>query len=111
MKKVVINGDYGGFSISLEAAKFMANRGNEQAKSEIDDYEKKKQNLDIGFYGFGYTYQRDDPDLVAAVETLGERASGSCASLMIVEIPDDVDWQIEEYDGMEWISERHRVWR
>ena len=27
-----------------------------------------------------------------------------------VEIPDDVEWQIEEYDGTEHISEKHRTW-
>ncbi len=25
-------------------------------------------------------------------------------------IPDDVKWQIEEYDGLEWIAEKHRTW-
>ena len=27
-----------------------------------------------------------------------------------VSIPDDVEWQIEEYDGMEWVAEAHRTW-
>jgi hypothetical protein len=27
-----------------------------------------------------------------------------------VDIPDDVKWQIEEYDGNEWIAESHRTW-
>lgn len=54
---------------------------------------------------------RDDPDLVATVETLGfEAASDRFAKLAIVEIPDDVQWQIEEYDGLEWIAEAHRTW-
>ena len=30
--------------------------------------------------------------------------------LKVVEIPDGVDWEIEEYDGEEWVSEKHRVW-
>lgn len=53
---------------------------------------------------------RADPDLVAVVEELGERANGLCAELSIVEIPDDVEWEIEEYDGNEWVSEKHRSW-
>lgn len=53
---------------------------------------------------------RDDPALIATVEALGEAASGRCASLKIIEIPDGVDWQVEEYDGREHIAERHRTW-
>lgn len=53
---------------------------------------------------------RDDPALVETVEALGQEAYGTCAELSIVEIPDDVEWQIEEYDGREWIAEKHRTW-
>jgi hypothetical protein len=31
--------------------------------------------------------------------------------LTIVDIPDDIEWQIEEYDGMEWVAEVHRIWQ
>lgn len=54
---------------------------------------------------------RSDPDLVAVVEALGKRANGSCADLAVVEIPDGVDYEIDEYDGNEHIAERHRTWR
>lgn len=54
--------------------------------------------------------KRDDPNLVKVVEELGEKADGRCAHLKIVEIPDGVDWIIEEYDGMEHIAEVHRTW-
>ena len=53
---------------------------------------------------------RDDPSLVAVVESLGEAANGACAKLEVTEIPADVDWVIEEYDGLEWIAERHQTW-
>lgn len=53
---------------------------------------------------------RDDPALVGTVEALGKLANGSYAELSVVEIPDDVEWQIEEYDGREWIAEKHRTW-
>lgn len=53
---------------------------------------------------------RDDPDLVAVVEELGEKASGRCASLQVVVIPADVKWRVEEYDGNEHIAEEHRTW-
>ena len=41
---------------------------------------------------------------------MGEHSWGPHAELLVVEIPDDVEWYIEEYDGREWIAERHRVW-
>ena len=53
---------------------------------------------------------RDDPYLVAVVEELGERANGRHASLKIVEIPADVNWEIDEYDGNETVAEKHRTW-
>ena len=53
---------------------------------------------------------RDDPTLIQVVEQLGDAANGSHAELRIVEIPDGVNWYIEEYDGLEHVAERHRIW-
>lgn len=53
---------------------------------------------------------RDDADLIAVVETLGADADGRHASLKVVEIPDDAQWEIAEYDGLEWVAEKHRTW-
>ena len=55
--------------------------------------------------------ERNDPVLVQVVEELGEKSSGRHAELKVVEIPDDVKWKIEEYDGVEWVAEQHRTWR
>jgi hypothetical protein len=41
---------------------------------------------------------------------LGTQANAPVAKLKIVEIPASVEWQIEEYDGKEWVAERHRTW-
>lgn len=54
--------------------------------------------------------ERNDPLLVKVVEELGEKANGACAELEVIEIPDDVKWHIEEYDGREHIAEDHRTW-
>lgn len=54
--------------------------------------------------------ERHDPDLVAAVLALGKKSYGQFAKLVVVEVPDDVEYTIEEYDGQEWIAERHRTW-
>ena len=53
---------------------------------------------------------RADLDLVYVVEKLGVKANGSHANLKVVEIPDGVDWEIDEYDGQESIHEKHRSW-
>lgn len=53
---------------------------------------------------------RTDPALVDTVRELGDEANGTYSDLVIVEIPDDVKWHIEDYDGMESIHEDHRVW-
>jgi hypothetical protein len=58
----------------------------------------------------GRDIKRDDPVLVQIVEELGNEASGRCAKLKIVEIPDDINWVIEEYDGSETIAEEHQTW-
>lgn len=90
MTKIVINTCYGGFGLSKQAqVAYEARTGH-----EFDNY----------------THQRDDPNLVAVVEQLGLAAGDRCSELKIVEIPDDVRWQIEEYDGSEWIAEQHRTW-
>lgn len=55
---------------------------------------------------FDYYYiERDDPDLIAVVEELGEVADGFCSKLKIVEIPNGTDWAISDYDGMESVRE------
>ncbi len=54
---------------------------------------------------------RTDNDLINLLEEKGSKyVSGPCSSLKIVEIHDDVEWEVEEYDGSEWISEKHRTW-
>lgn len=86
MKKIVINNCYGGFSLSDEAC------------AELD---QKFGGRDI---------ERDDPRLISLLEEKGsDYVSGCYASLKIVEIPDDVEWEIDEYDGLENVYEAHRV--
>jgi hypothetical protein len=58
--------------------------------------------------------ERNDPKLIQVIEELGAGhrtgASGPCADLRIVEIPDGTDYEIQEYDGLEHVAERHRTW-
>jgi len=54
--------------------------------------------------------ERHDPALVQVVEEMGSEADGVAAELAVVEIPDDVKWYIDEYDGREHVAEEHRTW-
>jgi hypothetical protein len=101
--KVVINRCYGGFGISKKACEFMAARGNIQAIEELASEH---------YYGDFCSDDRTNVDLVAAVEFLGsEVASWGPAELGVVEIPDDVEWEIVEHGGKEHVAETHKTWR
>lgn len=139
MRKLVVNKCYGGFGLSDAAMHRYAQRKEmklypeecrfglvtywtvpaekragilsteEFAKAPLEDRRKSnEQHSSMSIYD--KDIPRDDSDLVSVVEEMGEEASGPFAALEITEIPDDVDWVVEEYDGMEWISEAHRTW-
>ena len=57
-----------------------------------------------------WNIDRTSPALVGVVEDLGYGANGQNACLHIVEIPDGVEYTIEEYEGKEHIAEKHRTW-
>ena len=44
------------------------------------------------------------------VEELGEKANGRFADLQVVEIPDGMIYDIDNYDGIEKLHESVRVW-
>lgn len=71
---------------------------------------KLNYNYVVYYSSCGDTEFRADADLVQVVEELGSEANGQCANLRIVEIPDDIDWDINDYDGMESVEEKHRRW-
>ena len=112
--KIVINKCYGGFGLSEEAVLLYAKKKGlnlivERDKGlKINHYylnEKKDGN-----YFCERNIQRNDPVLIEVINELGEKADGTYSQLKIVEIPDDVEWIIEEYDGKEWVAEDHRRW-
>ena len=90
--------------------------GSELAKKEPDfgepwgDGSGVREKFSDRYESFCSDIKRDDPLLIKVVEEMGEKASGSCAKLKIVEIPADVEWGIHEYDGSEHVEERHRTW-
>lgn len=51
----------------------------------------------------GRSIDRTDPKLIQVIEELGKRANGAFSELKIVKIPNGVDYEIDEYDGLESI--------
>jgi len=87
--KVLINVKYGGFGLSDAVY--------EKLGPEYKDHD---------FYT-----DRANPRLIEVVEELGLEASADeISKLRIVEIPDDVEWEINGHAGSEWITEKHRTW-
>ena len=109
--KVVINKCFGGFSLSDKAIDRLKELAIEQGDKElIKMINKDKREDDTGKYWGLFSIRRDHPLLIKVVEELGEEANGRFAELRVVNIPDDIEWEIEEYDGVEWVSEKHRTW-
>ena len=86
--KVVINCCYGGFSLSPAGEEYFEALGGDDV----------------------YATSRTDSALIRTVEELGEESWGRNSRLKIVDIPDDILWEIEEYDGIERVVEAHRTW-
>ena len=137
--KIAINKCYGGFSLSDKAIEMIMKRKGlkcyryKQTKFHhsdgIDEYTRIDDNEPSSFVSYSTTdlgktignipyenywyyrnLERTDKDLISVIEKLGDEASGEYGSVTVVEIPDDVDWEIDDYDGIETIHEKHRVW-
>ena len=89
--KVIINSCYGGFGLSDQAMQMLKDR--------------KGNTVDL----FYFDENRDDSDLVEVVERLGYEANDDFSKLKVVEIPDGIEYSIEEYDGLEHVAEAHRT--
>lgn len=95
MRQVVINSAYGGFALSPKAL----------AEYRVLAEMPMSEPLHDG------DIRRDDIFLVQVVEALKDEANGKWCQLKIVEIPSHIEWSIQEYDGAEWVAEKHRTWR
>jgi len=89
--KIAINVCYGGFGLSKQARARYA----ELADKQLDEWQ---------------TFNRDDPYLIQTIEELGLKCNTRYSEIKIVEIPDNVEWEIMEDDGTEYIAEKHRQW-
>ena len=130
--KVIKNDCYGGFSLSYKAVMryaelkgktlypFIDDRGTDLTKVISWDGVTKPM-LGLIYYCTKKRYSdkhafnprninRTDKYLVQVVEELGKEANGKRAELIVVKIPNNVEWEIDNYDGMETLHEEHRTW-
>lgn len=101
--KIVLNTCFGGFGLSEEGM----NRFNElSGLNLVKDNDPMYPNstfwkIKDGNNFFDFNIERNDPNLIKVVEELGENSFGAWAQLEVVEIPDDIPWEIDSYDGSE----------
>jgi hypothetical protein len=119
--KIVINTSHGGFGLSKQALEELIKHGvpvHKNTPDNVDEFyisDLSKSSHDITtLKGHSYYINADKHRthflLVQVVESLGVHANGRFANLKVIDIPSDVEYTIEEYDGMESIHEKHRTW-
>ena len=115
--KVVINRCFGGFSLSDKAIDSLKELATEKGDKELlklierdERSEEDKKLFAGGKYQGLHEIDRTHPLLIKVVEELGEEANTHVSNLQIVEIPNDVEWEISKYDGVESVEEKHRSW-
>lgn len=117
--KVAINKCYGGFVLSNAAHERLIALGVPHY-AKWDEIPKNEEPYVVDYNGFGedkyasnfrdYT-KRNHPLLIQAIEELGEdKSSGMFGEIRVIEIPDDIEFEIDDYDGIESIHEKHRSW-
>lgn len=123
MPKIVVNDCFGGFGLSNDAIKRYAELkgielvwvprtqyGKESWEYHYEHWERADIDDEDDRYFSYYDIPRDDPALVQTVEEMGDAANGNSAELRIADVPDGVEWYIDEYDGIETVREVHRTW-
>jgi hypothetical protein len=90
--KIAINTVYGGFSLSILA----------------EDRYKELTGEWLSSYNIA---TRTDKALIQAIEEFGELASDTYAAVRIVEVPEDTNWAILNFDGLEMVVDKDRIWR
>lgn len=133
--KIILNKCYGGFGLSKEAYELYAKKKGltlypyyDSSKDNFttlkkgdssfltyyfiedfgDEVFKNKMDWSKNLY-LNYEY-RNDPILIEVVEELGEKANGRFSNLVVVDIPDNIDYVIDDYDGIETLHENVRTW-
>lgn len=100
-RKIVIHPGYGGFGLTNEQVIKIMSLGYEGLKAH------RTGSSNYLWYSGATKIPRDNPLLIQIVEETPKEER----CLEIVEIPYDVEWEINDYDGAEWVAETHRKWR
>lgn len=131
--KVVVNKCYGGFCLSHKAVMRYAelkgiklfveedhifphyylvepSKYKECSKKWFEEDGNNKRINEKNWYFSANRLERTDKILIQVIEELGKEASTNLSSLVIVEIPDGIEYEIDDYDGIESIHEVHRSW-
>ncbi len=136
--KVILNKCYGGFGVSQEAYELYAKKKGIELfayKLECENDKPIYRKTDTGSSIFTHVFTKDfgdcielsddnsekyylyldrshreDPVLIEVVEELGDRASGRFSELVVVDIPDDMEYEIDEYDGVEMLHQKVEKW-
>lgn len=116
--KIAINKCYGGFDLSQKLYERLIELGipkyNNWKDTPNDDspFIVPDENSSNKYYSNFTNYnKRTHPLLIQAIEEIGEEeSSGMFGKIKIVDIPDDLECKIENYDGLESIHEIHRSW-
>ena len=109
--KIVINKKLGGFHLSKDAVLLYGEKKGLNIIAKQDEIIKDLYHYYLNEDSFAeWDIERNDPVLVEVVEQLGDLASSRYGKLKIVEVPDDVKWYIHDYDGIESVYEKHRIW-
>lgn len=112
--KVAINKCWGGFALSQEAV-ILARKlsGNDKWANVVlpgEYYFDGSGPVDKFMDSYFPDIERHDNILIKIIETLGKKANGKLSNLHIVEIPDNTNYEIDDYDGQESIHEKHQSW-
>lgn len=133
--KVILNKCYGGFGVSDAGYRLYAQKkgadlfayvscpnGNMRVDEAGDDYGRLNyftsdfgkwvgdNQIDWNKRLYLGERHREDPVLIEVVEELGSGANGRFSKLEVVDIPDGMDYVIDEYDGIETLHQRVQEW-
>ena len=136
--KVILNKCYGGFDVSQEAYELYAKKKGIEIfayKLECTNNKPIYKKTDTGSSIFTITFTKDfgdyielsddnsekyclelcrnhreDPVLIEVVEELGKRANSRFSELVVVDIPDGMEYEIDDYDGIETLHQKVEKW-
>ena len=136
--KVILNKCYGGFGVSQKAYELYAKKKGIEIfvyKLECTNDKPIYRKTDMGSSIFTITFTKDfgdyvdlyddnsekyilelcsnhreDPVLIEVVEELGDRANSPFSKLVVVDIPDGMEYEIDDYDGVETLHQKVEKW-